>query len=78
MEKYSIYNTEQPNPVTNDMPAVQKLVIKDLEERLKMGIEKYGKPLQPNNGRDPMIDLYQELMDAVIYIRQILYEKYGY
>ena len=36
MKKYSIRNTEQPNPITNDLPAIQELVIVDLEERLAM------------------------------------------
>lgn len=31
--------------------------------------------LQANNGRDPLIDLYQELMDAIVYARQYLEEK---
>jgi len=74
---YSIRNTEQPNPITNDLPAINKLVIADLEERMEMGIEKYGCPLQPNNGRDPLIDAYQEAMDLVLYLRQAIFEKHG-
>lgn len=74
---YSLRNREQPNPITNDLPAITELVVEDFHERLEMGIEKYGKPLQPNNGRDPLIDLYQELLDAALYIRQALFEKYG-
>lgn len=74
--RYSVRNTEQPNPITSDLPAVNKLVIKDLEERMEMGIDKYGMPLQPENGRDPLVDAYQEIMDLVLYLRQMLYEKY--
>jgi len=77
MKKFSIRNTEQPNPITNDLPAITELVIRDFDERMEMGIEKYGKPLQPSNGRDPLIDAYQELMDLALYLRQCIFEKYG-
>ena len=77
MKKFSVRNTEQPNPITNDLPAITELVIKDFDERMEMGIEKYGKPLQPENGRDPLIDAYQELMDLALYLRQMIFEKYG-
>lgn len=50
-------------------------VIKDMEERRVHGIEKYGKPVQPFNGRDPLIDLYQELLDACVYTRQAIEER---
>lgn len=77
MGTYSIRNTEQPNPITNDLPAITNLVIIDLNERMDMGIEKYGMPLQPKNNRDPLIDAYQEAMDLLLYLRQMIYEKYG-
>jgi hypothetical protein len=77
MKKYSIRNTEQPNPITTDLPAITDLVIVDFKERMEMGIEKYGIPLQPNNGRDPLIDAFQEAMDLVLYLRQAIFEKYG-
>ncbi len=50
------------------------LVIADLQERSRMGEAKYGTPLQTLNGRDPLVDLYQELLDAACYIRQRLEE----
>lgn len=77
MKKYSVRNSEQPNPITNDLPAVTKLVLEDFVERMEMGIEKYGMPLQPKNGRDPLIDAYQEVMDLALYMRQMIYEKFG-
>jgi len=40
-----------------------------MEERRQMGFEKYGTPLQAFNGRNSLVDLYQELLDAVVYIR---------
>lgn len=77
MTQYSIRNEEQPIPITNNLPPIVDLVVDDFRERKTKGIERYGKPLQPMNGRDPLIDLYQELLDSVVYCRQLIYEKYG-
>ena len=68
-------NTKQPKPIKNDNPAVWDLVLKDIKERDKFGFKKYGKRLQPFNGRNVLFDLYQELLDAVVYIRQAIYER---
>lgn len=45
-------------------------LIVDIEERKAIGIERYGTPLQPFNGRDPLVDCYQELIDAAQYAKQ--------
>ena len=55
--------------------SVTDLVIQDLKDRREGGVEKYGKELLTHNGRDPLIDLYQELVDAVVYLRQALQER---
>lgn len=46
----------------------------DIDERDRVGRAKYGVPLQPFNGRDADVDLYQELLDAVVYCTQALQE----
>lgn len=61
-----------PDPSRGD---VQSLVIADIEERRRVGIARYGTPLQTFNGRDALIDLYQELLDAVMYTRQLIEER---
>lgn len=66
-----------PNPTPNDKPFVKDLVLKDLADRVQFGFNKYKTYLQPHNGRDALIDLYQEQWDALFYIRQLLFEKYG-
>jgi hypothetical protein len=66
--------TEQPTPIQNQKPAVWDLVIKDMTDRDQWGRSKYGTPLQPFNGRDALVDLYQELLDAVVYCRQVIEE----
>jgi hypothetical protein len=54
------------------------LVLADLKERSDTGIKKYGEPLKANNGRDALVDVYQEILDAAMYIRQKIYEERGY
>ena len=68
-------NTPEPPPTPNDGPAICDLVIADMEERKRIGIKKYGTPLQAHNGRDALVDLYQELLDAVFYVRQSIEER---
>lgn len=68
---------DQPLPERNNHPIVQELVLADLRERLNVGIQRYGTGLQPHNGRDMLRDLYDELMDACVYVRGCLYERDG-
>lgn len=42
----------------------------DLITRAEMGQSKYGTKLRINNGRRAIVDLYQELMDALMYSQQ--------
>ena len=67
----------EPDPVPNDGPAVWDLVLADIQERDALGRQRYGTPLRPHNGRKPLRDLYQELLDAVAYTRQELFEREG-
>lgn len=66
---------DQPLPVRNDEPAIQPLVIKDLEERMQLGIQRYGTLLQANNGRDMLLDAYQEALDLAVYLKGALVER---
>lgn len=68
---------DQPAPVPNDLPAVWPLVIADMQNRDSLGRKCYGTPLQPFNGRDALVDLYEELLDAAAYCRQLIYERDG-
>ncbi len=51
------------------------LVLADMEERRLGGIAKYGRPVQPFNGRDPLVDAYQEVLDCAVYLRQAIEER---
>lgn len=67
--------TDQQLPVVNDNKFIQDLVIKDIEERKQLGIRKYGTALQANNGRDMLLDAYEEALDLCIYLRGCLEER---
>lgn len=73
----SPYNVPEPIPVKNDFPAVWDLVIKDMQDRDKMGQEKYNTRLQPFNGRNNLVDAYQELLDLTVYLRSFIFEQTG-
>jgi hypothetical protein len=67
---------DQPLPVPNSLPHIQDLVHADLQERQQLGESRYGVPgLQPHNGRDMLLDLYQELLDAAVYARAAIWER---
>lgn len=70
-------NTPEPAPVANDRPHIADLVIADIQERKEQGIAKYGTPLQPFNGRRPLTDAYQEVLDLGQYIRQAIEEGWA-
>lgn len=61
--------TDQPLPKKTNEPYIQDLVVEDIEERKRFGIAKYGIALQASNGRDMLQDLYEELLDACVYVR---------
>lgn len=67
----------QPDPIPNDGPAIVDLVVADFAERKRIGIERYGVALQAHNGRDMLRDLYDELLDACVYIRGVIAERDG-
>lgn len=47
----------------------------DLLARAQMGQQKYGTMLRINNGRRATVDVYQEVLDAVMYSMQARIEK---
>jgi hypothetical protein len=68
-------NNPEQAPIPNDKVPIWGLVIKDMIARNRQGIEKYKTPLVPFNGRNALVDLYQELLDACAYCRQLLEEQ---
>lgn len=70
-------NIPEPPPIVTDTPAVWELVITDMRQRDDFGRQKYGFPLQARNGRNALVDAYQEILDAAVYLRQRIYEETG-
>lgn len=66
---------DQPPPVPNERPAIWDLVIADMRERDTVGRKRYGTPLQAGNGRDALVDAYQEALDLAAYLRQEIEER---
>lgn len=54
--------------------SVTDAVILDLENRRVMGVVKYGDELKTENGRNALIDAYQEALDLCLYLKQALME----
>lgn len=67
--------TRQQAPVKNDQPCIQDLVIEDIKARKAVGLQRYGTLLQPFNGRDALMDAYQEALDLCQYLRQAIEER---
>lgn len=67
--------TEQQDPIPNDGPGIWSMVIQDMQDRDKGGFQKYGTRLQAHNGRDALVDAYQEALDLVVYLRQAIEER---
>src|SRR5690348_1533331 len=68
---------DQPPPVPGDGQSIHDLVMRDVADRKALGLARYGTLLQAHNGRDALTDLYQELLDAACYIRQVIEERAG-
>lgn len=66
---------EQPAPTPNAGRPVWELVIADMHERNRYGIEHFGVPLQAHNGRDALMDAYEEALDLTVYLRQAIEER---
>ena len=65
-------NTPEPDLVPNDSPPVWDLVIADMRKRDQESRRKYGVPLQAGNGRDALVDAYQEALGLCVYLRQAI------
>jgi hypothetical protein len=66
---------DQPPPSPNNSTPIWDLVIKDMHERDHVGRQRYGTPLQARNGRDSLVDAYQEALDLAVYLRQLIEER---
>lgn len=66
----------QPDPISQGAaPSMHDLVIEDMRKRREFGQRKYGTLLQANNGRNPLQDAYEEVLDLAVYLRQAIEEQ---
>ena len=86
--KKSSANAPEPAPIKNEREPCWDYLLRchscevidnpqlreDIIERDAEGVRKYGTKLQPFNGRNPDVDMYQEILDAVVYCAQCLQE----
>lgn len=64
----------QSDPVAGGEP-VGDLLLRDIIDRIEFGREKYGTELTTENGRNPLVDGYQEVLDLAFYVRQAIEEQ---
>lgn len=67
------------NPNSNDVLEslrnfLDPNIFSQLEERVALGVRKYGTRLRTHNGRDALLDCRQELLDGCMYSRQAMLE----
>jgi hypothetical protein len=59
----------QPLPSgTDDQESSHEVAMRLLAKRLEVGIRRYGQGLQPNNGRDSLLDAIEESCDLLVYM----------
>ncbi len=69
-------NDPEPFPLpVHGEPAVWDLVIEDMRQRDHMGTRKYGQRLVAGDGRDSLVDAYQECLDLAVYLRKAIRER---
>lgn len=68
-------NQPQPSPKKRRGRPIWELVIADMRERDAMGARKYGTRLRAGDGRDSLVDAYQEVLDLAVYLRKAIEER---
>lgn len=60
-----------------DRSLIFPLVHIDLRARDDKGKQTYGQELISHDGRDSLLDAYEESLDLCVYLRKMLYERDG-
>lgn len=68
-------NAKEPSPNKVDGPAIWDLVIADMRERDKIGTATYKQRLKAGDGRNSLVDTYQEVLDTAAYLRKEIIDK---
>jgi hypothetical protein len=64
-------------PKPGDGCTIHSLVAIDMLNRAELGRQRYGTYLQALNGRDALLDAYEEALDLCAYLRQAIRERDG-
>jgi hypothetical protein len=67
---------QQSAPMLGEQ-SVTDAVVADMHARREFGRSKYGTELMSGNGRDALVDAYQEALDLVMYLKQAILERGG-
>lgn len=69
-------DSTQPKPVRSvSSQSVTDAVVADMHARRETGTRKYGVELLSFNGRDAILEAYQESLDLTMYLKQALMER---
>lgn len=66
---------DQRLPIGNALPSMHHEAIVAMNDRKNLGIARYGQPLQPANGRDAALDVFEECLDGAAYGAQVVWEQ---
>jgi hypothetical protein len=67
---------DQPLPLHHEgVPSIQDRLIRIIQGRAQVGVQRYGTTLQPFNGRDSLLDAFEESLDLTIYLLQVMDER---
>ena len=73
-QKQSRADRAEPMPKPNSQ-SVLNAVMEDMVSRSYVGRKKYGTFLMTHNGRDALMDAYQEALDLAMYLKQAIMER---
>lgn len=71
----STVHEPMPNASGEKQTVVVDELVKDLQARVEVGKIKYGESLKSHNGRNCLMDAYQEVLDLAMYFKQLLIEQ---
>lgn len=65
-------NRDRPQSAKDTAVSTIQLLIDSTQKRADMGKAKYGVYLTARNGRNPLVDAFQEALDQLVYLRQAI------
>lgn len=57
------------------VPTIWDQVVEDMKQRDQFGLKKYGRHLEANDGRDTLVDAYEEALDLSVYLKKAIIER---